>query len=431
MQGASTYPVRDVSDISDVTKELRMAMLDRSISRRAFARSTVVLGAGIAAGARSAAVLAQDATPAPAPALPPLPEGATLVADGLWNPRFIAISDAGVLYVTENGIGGDEVVSPPAVGTGELEGTPGATPVAEEAAAEEPPVTRGYTGQITAVGPDGTKTVVASGLASYSIGVGPVGIALGPGEVYFSIGGAAVGQGLEPLPEENTVNRLVLESGEIEQVAAIGPYEVENNPDGTDVNPNLYQLAVAQQNTLLVTDAGGNTLYRIDPAANTFALEAVIPDLSQLPGAPAGSEPRQPVPTGVVVAGGTTFVGLLSEFWPEGAPSVLTVGADGALAVVTGPLFYCVGLMVGPDQQIYASQLFGPPAEGSQDPGPGSVVRIYGDGTVETVLENVMMPHGLAFDVAGNMYVAINSLMSGPGMAAGQVIRIDGVATVG
>lgn len=38
------------------------------------------------------------------------------------------------------------------------------------------------------------------------------------------------------------------------------------------------------------------------------------------------------------------------------------------------------------------------------------------------------MPHGLAFDADGNLYVAINSLVSGPGMPAGQVIRIDGVA---
>ena len=45
------------------------------------------------------------------------------------------------------------------------------------------------------------------------------------------------------------------------------------------------------------------------------------------------------------------------------------------------------------------------------------------------MLDGVMMPHGIAFDADGNLYVAINSLMSGPDMAAGQVIRIDGVAT--
>jgi hypothetical protein len=39
-----------------------------------------------------------------------------------------------------------------------------------------------------------------------------------------------------------------------------------------------------------------------------------------------------------------------------------------------------------------------------------------------------MMPHGVAFDAEGNLYVAINSLMSGPDMPAGQIIRIDGVA---
>jgi sugar lactone lactonase YvrE len=89
-----------------------------------------------------------------------------------------------------------------------------------------------------------------------------------------------------------------------------------------------------------------------------------------------------------------------------------------------------VAITIGPDGLVYASQLFSF-TEGATEPGPGSVVRITADGVIEPVVENVMMPHGTAFDAEGNLYVAINSLVSGPGFAGGQVIRIDGVAAVG
>ncbi len=409
-----------------------MNRFDVSMSRRTFTRVTAAVTAGMAAGIPAGrAVLAQDASPV-AGAAPALPEGAIVVADGLVNPRFIVISEEGTLYVTENGSGGDEVVTPPA-------GQPGATPVAAEgtpAASEAPPaeaITRGPTGQITQVTSDGTQSVLASGLLSYSVGVGPVGLALGAGELFFSIGGAAVGAGFEPLPEENTVNRVNLESGEVSLVADLGAYEVENNPDGTDVNPNLYEIALGGDGRLLVNDAGGNTVYSVDPASGQFELRAVIPPAGQLPGGEGLSgddAARQPVPTGIALGDGVAFIGLLSEGWPQGAPSVLTLAADGSLGAVASGLSMLVGLTTGPDGQLYGSQLFGAP-DASGMPGPGSVVRIYGDGTVEPVLEGLPAPHGTAFDVAGNLYVAINSVAMGPGAPAGQVIRVDGIAAVG
>ena len=407
-----------------------MARASKTTSRRTFVTTAAAVSAGVAAGLPAfRTALAQDATPAPegGMGLPPLPEGALVVADGLYNPRFIAVADDGTLYITENGVGGDEVISQPETGVSEVEGTPGATPVAGESAEQMPPSTRGYTGQVSRVTPDGAQSVVASGLVSYSDGVGPVGISINNGEIYFATGGMGVGLGIDPLPEENKIYRLDAETGTAEEVADVGTYEVENNPDGADVNPNLYQMANLPDGRLIVTDAGGNTVFGVDPATGEVELLAVVPDLSGLPNAPEGTDPRQSVPTGVVAAGENVFVGLLSEFWPEGVPSVLLWNPDGTFSAAGGTLSFNVGLAIGPDGHMYASELFGF-AEGAAEPGPGRVVRVYGDGLVEPVLEGVMMPHGLGFDVAGNMYVAINTLMSGPGMPAGQVIRVDGVA---
>jgi hypothetical protein len=413
-----------------------MSVFDESLSRRSFAKTTAAVSAGAVLGVPAVKAVAQDATPVGSPTeggLPPLPEGATVVAEGLWNPRFMVFGDDGTLYVTENGVGGDEVLTPPdAAATPVDSATP--VPGAAEATPESPPMppsTRGYTGQVSSIAPDGSVTVLASGLASYSDGVGPVGITLVDGQIFFSIGGAAVGLGFPPLPEENTVNRINAETGEVETVAELGPYEEANNPDGTDVNPNLYSIATSVDNQVLVVDAGGNTVYTVDPATGEFSLVAVVPGPEEFTGAEPDPEmgPRHPVPTGITIGGdGTPFVGLLSEFWPEGAPSILALQADGTFVPEAGPLSFNVGITYGPDGFLYASELFGFESPESE-PGPGRVVRITAAGA-EPVVEGVMMPHGLAFDAEGNLYVAINSLMSGPDMPAGQVIRIDGVASV-
>ena len=86
-----------------------------------------------------------------------------------------------------------------------------------------------------------------------------------------------------------------------------------------------------------------------------------------------------------------------------------------------------VALAIGPDDQLYGTQLSDDFNE--ENPGPGSVKRITADGNIETVAEGLFFPHGLAFDAAGNLFVATNSIISGPDAALGMVIRLDGIAT--
>lgn len=431
-----------------------MSLMDQKLSRRSLTKTTAAVTAKAAITFPAAnAVMAQDAAtpvgdeapPAQTGGLPPLPEGATLVAEGLFNPRFLAIGSDGTLYVSEVGVGGDEVIEQPESGTGEVDGatpvTESATPVTgdpvPQATPEEPAAplsTRGYTGQISTVGDDGVPTVIVEGLPSYSDGVGVHGIALGAGEVYYAIGGAGVGLGIDPLPEENTVNRLVLDTGETSLIADLGAYEVENNPDGTDVNPNLYMIEHAPEGQLIVADAGANALYFVDIASGEFELATVLPSYSDLTGEELDPDlgSGQFIPTSISVGpDGTRYVAPLREFWPPDSPSVLILADDETLTPVEqeDPLNWTVAMVAGPDGLLYASQLFTFSPD-SPEPGPGRVVRITADGTVENVVESVMMPHGLVFDDEGNLYVAINTLMSGPGAPAGQVIRVDGVANV-
>src|SRR5215203_5573570 len=127
-------------------------------------------------------VAAQDATPVGTPAPPP---GCEVIATGLLNPRQLDVASDGTIYVTEAGIGGDEEVT----GIEEVEEEEGAAPSPEPSPVGEPapPATRGMTGQVTAIAPDGTQSVVASGLPSYSDGVGPAGVVAVDGTIYVAI----------------------------------------------------------------------------------------------------------------------------------------------------------------------------------------------------------------------------------------------------
>ncbi len=405
-----------------------MSLLNRKVSRR-----QAVMAGVIAAGGTTLArpaYAAQDASPEASPAaspqaspaaspvaegggLPPIPEGATVVAEGLWNPGDLAFGDDGTLYIAETGVAGGDPSAPPALATPNPDGSLplGAAPVI-------PP-------QISAVAPDGKQSVLTTG-------TGGVGIGVLSGWVYVSTGGGSVGSGFAPQPQENTVSAVDIATGAVLKVAELGPYEVANNPDGLDVNPNLYGLDFGADGQLYVADAGGNAIYKINPDSGEFALFAVVPNLTDLTGAtPTVLEqaqqpgPRQPVPTGVVVdGGGNVVVSLLGEGWS--GPSILTFAPDGTYTPGISGLTMIVDITLGPDGLLYASQLTADLS--SAVPSPGSVIRINADGSTEMVVEGLFFPHGIVFDAEGNLFVATNSIISSPDAPLGQVLRIDGIA---
>ncbi|MGC4106233.1 MAG: ScyD/ScyE family protein [Thermomicrobiales bacterium] len=393
----------------------------RHIDRRTLL--AIAAGGGVSLALGSAVLARQDATPAASPeaspaesggGMPPLPEGAVPIAQGLWNPGDLAVGPDGTLYIAETGVSGGGTDGP-------IQATPlpNGTPVAAA-----PPL---IAPQISAVAPDGMQMVLTKE-------IGGVGIGVHENEVYVSTGGGSVGSGFTPQPAENTVSAFDLTTKTSRVLASLGPYEVEHNPDGLDVNPNLYGLAVASDGMLYVADAGGNTIYTVDPATGDFSLFAVVPNLTELTGATPTAEeeamqpgPRQPVPTSVVLdANGTVTVTLLSEMWS--GPSILNFAPDGSSYTqgISG-LSMIVDSALGPDGLLYVSQLT--TDFSGQMPAPGNVLRINADGTVEPVVEGLFLPHGIAFSPEGHLFVATNSIISGPDAPLGMVLRIDNVAT--
>lgn len=418
--------------------------LMRHIARPAVTASLLL---GLAGGLASPA-LAQDG----GPQLPPPPAGCTEVATGLLSPRHIVVGDDGTLYISETGTGGDMPVLQPEAGAAEVgtpEGEPaevstdeeatavaeGEDPEGEPAEGEEgamPPSTRGYTGQVTMVAPDGTQSVLADGFASYSDGVGPGGLTLLDGALYLVVGGAAASMGAEQIDGENSVFRIDPATGETELVAELGTYEIENNPDGQDVNPNLYGIAAGPDGLLYVADAGGNTVYAVDPATGDFELVLVLPTLDGLlggeetgtPTVDAAQPPRQAVPTDLAFnADGQLVISLLSEGWPADAPSILALEDDGTLTPVADGLSGIVSIVYGPDGALYATQI----SSDFETFAPGTLLRITDEGTAEPAVEGLFAAHGVAFDADGNALAGIVALALGPGVT-GSVLSCEGVA---
>ena len=206
-----------------------------------------------------------------------------VVMSGLENPRGLAFGPEGGLYVAEAGRGD----------LGEGDG-PCATPAIAE-------ICYGATGAVSRLW-RGEQERVATGLPSYATASGR---AEGPNDIaMLGIGSAHVTIGLEASPvlrdrlsadraEWAGFGRLVhvRASGRWRFVADIAGYEAAVDPDPRILDSNPYGL-LAEPGGQLLTDAGGNSLLRVDANGDISTL-AVLPPVS-----PAGT--GDSVPTSVV-----------------------------------------------------------------------------------------------------------------------------------
>lgn len=334
----------------------------------------------------AALVLAPAAGAAAGPSAPPGPPAAakgTVIADGLASPRFLAFGADGALYVSENGVSPD-----------------GEFPESPEAFAALI-ANRGATGKVSRIASDGTKTVVADNLVSG----GPEGLVWHDGKLYLVMGGLGPGTGLVPgLPEDAAVLRIDLPDGKATKVADIVAYELAHNPDGFGQDSNPYGAALGADGKLYVADAGGNSLYRLDPASGELAL---VTSFAGLP----GGEPNE-------------FRGGKAEHDP--VPTGVAAGPDGGVSDAATGLTFLGAVTVGPDGNLYVTEIMSGMDMSGEEPAPlpGRILRVLADGTKEVVADGLRFPMGTAFDRAGNLYAAVNAVSA----TDGQVLRFDGVA---
>jgi hypothetical protein len=379
-------------------------------TRTTILTSRVVLLAALLGG--SLAMLGLPAATRAAPTI-------SVVARGLDNPRGLAFSPNGALYVAEAGRGG----SAPCIKSPEGGGK----------------VCYGATGAVTRLW-QGKQTRIATGLPSAAAQSGPDQSASGPVGVTVDKKGtlfAIIGLGADPKVRAQlgaagtTFGQLmhIDAGGNWRPIADVAGHEAAHNPDGGQVDSNPYALATMPDG-LAVVDAGGNDLLKVTPDGKISTL-AVFPDrLVTAPRSlkmPAGAQmPMQSVPTSVTRGpDGAYYVGELTGFpFPVGGAKILRVVPGKAPTVYAEGFTNIISLAFDQKGNLYVLEITKDGLRFAAQGGSmtGALIKVTPDGLRSTVTTHgLVAPGGLAVGADGALYVSNYSAFPGKG----EVLRIQ------
>jgi hypothetical protein len=324
-----------------------------------------------------------------------------VVMSGLDNPRGLAFSPNGALYVAEAGRGGPG----PCI----------VSPVGE-------PRCYGHTGAISRLWM-GTQSRVVEGLGSHALPDGSS--ASGPNDISFQgVGGAYITMGLGGdqawksalgADAAGTIVKMAA-GGRLKTIADILHHESTANPAGGAVDSNPFGV-LAEAGGLLVADAGGNSLLSVAPNG-TVETVAVFPE--QPNPTPVGRPTIEAVPTAVARgADGALYVGQLT-----GVPFVQGLASIYRVLPGQAPVVYCSGfkaimdLSFGVDGSLYVVEN----ATGGLffAPGTGQLSRVASDCSRTLLLTGLDRPTAVAVGADGAVYVTNHGVTAG----AGEVLKI-------
>ncbi len=230
------------------------------------------------------------------------------MATGLDNPRQLAFSHKGDLYVAEAGAGGTGPCSP---------GPEGGT------------VCFGLSGAVTKIS-HGTQKQVVTGLPSIG-GQGDGAQAIGPADLAFTDGNRFVlslGLGADPAVRDSlpaggellgTLQSVKLHGGHhgskhrhgdnrsarLRTIADLAAHEAATNPID---NPDSDPRGGGHRRGIVATDSGGNTLVSATVRGDVTTLAAFLRRVRQFPPGSGEEVPMQSVPTDVVRRAGRRAV---------------------------------------------------------------------------------------------------------------------------
>jgi plastocyanin/sugar lactone lactonase YvrE len=326
------------------------------------------------------------------------PTTVAVYATGLINPKGLAFTPDGALYVAESGAPGDVTVALPS-------GYGGRGPV-------------GSNGRISRVRPGGAREDVITGLPNIGIygGIemlGASGLAVLDGQLYEV---AAAHITVSP-----TVSR-VSPDGAMTPIADIGLFNKRTPAarDNGDAIPtgNPFGM-VALKGALYVTDGNYNRVFRVLPDGTVSVLVEFAND-----------------PTSTGIAAGPDGALYVAQFglepYPPGSARVDRVALDGtvtegAVRNLTNP----IGVAFTPDGTMYVLQFVSEfdPVRRRYAPFGGKVLRVEPDGSTTEVVNNLMFPTAMTFGPDGALYVS--NYGNEGNQAKGQILRIRLGDTVG
>ena len=340
---------------------------------------------------------------------------ADIIGTGLNNPRGLAISPNGDLYVAEAGTGGGGPCIPSSDGT---------TPCF------------GATGSITRINlRTGVQDRIGTGFPSLAGrdgggAIGPAGISFqGQGNAFI-----ALGLGSNPAQRSNlgaegasmAHEARMQPNGKWTVEADLGTFEMSNNPAGGPVDTDPFGM-LALPGKQIIADAGGNDLLEVSADGSIRTLAVFPNQLAPAPpflGLPPGAMiPAEPVPTTVVVGpDGAYYVGQLTGFpFQPGSAKIFRVSPQGGAPTVAYSGFTnIISIAFGPDGSLYVLEIS---KNGLLSNNPiGALIKVLPNGArTELAVGQLFMPGGLAVASDGTIYVTNWSVLGG----GGQVLRIQ------
>jgi hypothetical protein len=349
--------------------------------------------------------------------LPPVPAGATAVAQGLFGPRGIKFGPDGDLYVALSGPGGTN-------STVEI------CPQLQVAVAVGGPYTNGNTASIVKVDKRGNVTTVAtgfpSGLSKRPDVNGLADIAFLDGELYAVTAGGGCSHG-STLP--NMVAKVDAKTGHwtmlanLSEAVAAHPSAVMAPDFEAD---GVFYSMLADHGKLYTVESNHGQIWSVTPTG----LVEMVTDISKAEG--------HIVPTAAVESEDGFIVGNLGNFpitpdssilmtlkprfidWLLGSidpwlPEPMNVTGTSSPGLTT-----VVSMAWGPDGALYVLELSAAP--GLPTPGAGKVVRVRGRGMAEDVITGLSVPTGMTFGPDGALYISNWGAADAP---VGQILRFN------
>lgn len=333
------------------------------------------------------------------------------VADGLNNPRQLAVGPGQRLYVAEAGT------------SGSCNSIPGVTPEVQFC---------GLTGSVTEVR-GSTQQRVVTGLPTLAFNgelMGASDVDVRGNSIAVLVGGMAAGSTARDGLGDEFADFGTLQTGrlkhapitgaDLDVAADLNAYEVASNPDGnTPPDSNAVGFAALDAKNWVVTDAGGNYLREVGKRGESTV--AVFPNGAPVPNPfGPGMIPPQAVPTDVVVGpDGAYYVSQLTGFpFPADGSTIWRVTRDGRVSEYATGLTTVTSL-AWKGNTLYAVQYDDVNFLNGQF--IGSLRQVTPGGSVHDALASgLSSPYGVA--IRGNSaYVTTGSTSSG----GGAVLRVD------